>query len=474
MVDTTGSMWDDIDAVQASARQIIEAIFDPARDLLDSRIALVEYNDPYTSVMMPFTQQPDPQDRKTAAVAAINNLYADGGDDFEELTFTGLLRALNGDAGTWRSEAVSRKIVLFGDATAKDAYLAPLVYALALGQGVSVHSGAAAFSLADTAQPDEPLPTQIGSLRLSSSQVSDGLALTTLSTAATDSAAPVTVQIFTVAIGGYFGTVDEFAQIASNTSGRAFLADGSGDLVDTLLTIINLPIYSISAFVDSVQEGDSGSTNVTFRIDRDQSASASVVAIGRAGTVSDDDVAGIPSTLSFSPGEAFKSFSVSVLGDHAVEPDEVLRLLINSVSEPATYGGSGAQLTILNDDAPPLHEVLGTPGRDKLVGTAGADLIRSLGGSFETLTGLDGSDRFVFGAETRNGLRERDTISDYQVGSDAIVLEGGTGVASIRSSTSGAVVFLDGDGDAIYVNGVGVNAENVTIIGVAAFDIYGG
>jgi hypothetical protein len=52
------------------------------------------------------------------------------------------------------------------------------------------------------------------------------------------------------------------------------------------------------------------------------------------------------------------------------------------------------------------------------------------------------------------------------VGRDVIVLADGTVVASIRTTTTGAVVFLEGDNDAIYVNGPGVNAENVTLVGV--------
>jgi Ca2+-binding RTX toxin-like protein len=75
-----------------------------------------------------------------------------------------------------------------------------------------------------------------------------------------------------------------------------------------------------------------------------------------------------------------------------------------------------------------------------------------------------GEDVFVFGAETSNGLRERDLIEDYEVGIDSIRLEAGASVASIRETSSAVVVFLEGDNDAIYVRGGGVTKDNLDIV----------
>ena len=61
-------------------------------------------------------------------------------------------------------------------------------------------------------------------------------------------------------------------------------------------------------------------------------------------------------------------------------------------------------------------------------------------------------------------MRERDVILDYEVGLDSIVLEGGASVGSIRQASSQVVVFLEGDGDAIYVRGDGVTADNLAIV----------
>ncbi len=472
VVDTTGSMWDDIGAVKSSAGAIIEAIFDPARNMLNSRFAVVEYNDPFTGVVLPFTDQPDPDDRKAAALAGINSLSAFGGGDFPELTYSGLLKALDGSAGDWRSDALSRKIVLFGDATAKDAYLAPVVYALALGRGVDLAGSLSGGLLSD----GEALAEQLPGLVKSDETLAPGLSLTTLGgdlvASALGSPTTVPVQIFTVAIGSFGPTISQFAEIARETNGAAFLAGSADDLVEALLAVITLPIYTLVVTTPSVSEGNSGEKQVEFRLVRDNVDRDAVVNLGRDGTADDADVSGVPDSVAFAAGEAEKRFLVTVQGDTTLEPDEILRLFIESVSIPATYGGTGARLTITNDDVA-LNIITGTAGRDVLQGTAGDDEIHSLGGSFDTITGGPGADRFVFGAETRNGVRERDTITDYEVGRDVIVLGDGTVVASIRTTTTGAVVFLAGDNDAIYVNGPGVNAENITVVGVAELLDFG-
>ena len=113
---------------------------------------------------------------------------------------------------------------------------------------------------------------------------------------------------------------------------------------------------------------------------------------------------------------------------------------------------------------PHFNEILGTTGRDNIIGTPANDRISSLSGNVDQMTGGAGADIFVFGAETVNGIRERDIILDYAVGVDSILLEDGATVGSIRQTTSGVVVFLEGDQDAIYVQGDGVLVGNLTFI----------
>ncbi len=137
VIDTTGSMGDDIDEVKASATDIIDAIFDEDNSILNSRVSVVGYNDPGTNTFLSFTDQPKIEDRKAAALAAINSISVGGGGDFPELVYSGLIRSLDGSAGEWREEAIARRIILFGDAPAKDTSLLSQVFTLAADVGVS-------------------------------------------------------------------------------------------------------------------------------------------------------------------------------------------------------------------------------------------------------------------------------------------------------------------------------------------------
>jgi Ca2+-binding RTX toxin-like protein len=117
-----------------------------------------------------------------------------------------------------------------------------------------------------------------------------------------------------------------------------------------------------------------------------------------------------------------------------------------------------------------INIITGDAGSDQLRGTDGPDVIASGSGSYDRISGGGGADQFIFGAETRNGIRERDVILDYEVGEDSIVLIDGSMVRDIRQTSSSVVVLLDGDYDAIYVRGEGVTADNLTIFTDAEFD----
>lgn len=448
VIDTTGSMADDIGAVKSRSASIIDAVFDPDRGLLDSRIAVVGYNDPTTETILPFTDQENPQDRKDAALAAIQRITVSGGGDLPELTYQGLLRALDGRAGEWREDARARKIVLFGDALAKDAELAPLVYAKARNLDVET-------------------PAQVGAARGDASgAISDGVTVTSFASVEADPETGVEtvvpVQIFTVAIGGFEGTGAEFEEIASATGGAAFRAADASEIVDALLEVIALPIYSITAEVARVEEGDGGARAVEFTVSRDAAGAAAVVELARLGTVDDADVSGVPTSVALAEGEAETTFMVRVEGDDDAEGDETLVLDLVSVSEPATFGAVRASLLILDDEG--ASEIVGTDEADDLVGSDGPDILRGLGGAYDRMTGGGGPDDFVFGEQARNGARERDVIRDFEVGVDRIVLEDGAAVGAVRAASGGVTVFLVGDGDAIYVRGDGVTPDNLALV----------
>ncbi|WP_136636740.1 ExeM/NucH family extracellular endonuclease [Pseudooceanicola onchidii] len=118
-------------------------------------------------------------------------------------------------------------------------------------------------------------------------------------------------------------------------------------------------------------------------------------------------------------------------------------------------------------DTPEATIIVGEGDRDRLVGTEGADIIVSGEGRYETMTGLGGADVFVFGAEALNGMRERDTITDFEVGVDAIGLMSGVTVAEIREAGPNVIIYLEdpsGFDDAIHIRGEGLTASNITII----------
>ena len=331
VIDTTGSMADDIDAVKASATEIIDAIFDSERGLNDSRVAVVGYNDPTTETILSFTNQNDISDRQSAALSAINSISVFGGGDFEELTYTGLLRALDGGAGEWRSDAAARKIVLFGDATAKDTDLRDDVIALAANLGVDLGSSTLSS--------------------LSTVDITEDISLTTLNSVSASTALPIPVQIFTVAIGSDSGAIDEFDAIAEDTGGAAFQSADATEIVDTLLEIINLPIYTLSSSTVSVIEGDSGQTLIDITIQRDVSGSPSDVTLSLSGATDSNDASLSSQTVSFATNELSQTVQLVIEGDIEFEDNETAIVSITGVTEPATLGTTSVVVTIEDDDA---------------------------------------------------------------------------------------------------------------------------
>ena len=219
VIDTTGSMADDIAAVKARANDITNSIFDR---FPNSRIAVVGYNDPGTNTFLSFTNQPSIEDRKTAAINAINSISVEGGGDFPEAVNAGLLRALGGGAGEWREEAAARRIILFGDAPPKDNHLRSQVLALASDLGTSVSSSA-----------------------ITTSSLASGASLTSFEVTTTNeegTTSTVPVEIFTIQIGNDPTTAQDFASLATSTGGEAFNAANASEVVDRLIEAIETPI----------------------------------------------------------------------------------------------------------------------------------------------------------------------------------------------------------------------------------------
>ncbi|MGD8499622.1 MAG: right-handed parallel beta-helix repeat-containing protein, partial [Phycisphaerales bacterium] len=124
-IDTTGSMWDDIDAVKAASLEIIDRI---AAANSDFRIAVVDYRDfpedPYGSpgVDYPFNDVLGFETDVAAIQAGIDALALGAGADWRESVYSGLMHVIDGNSlGGWRNEPdVARAIILIGDAPPHD------------------------------------------------------------------------------------------------------------------------------------------------------------------------------------------------------------------------------------------------------------------------------------------------------------------------------------------------------------------
>ncbi|MFZ0034545.1 MAG: papain-like cysteine protease family protein [Sedimentisphaerales bacterium] len=124
LIDSTGSMTDDIDDVKALSLTLIDGLTENYKDL---RIAVVDYRDNpecaecgelgvdyITNVDTTFTT-----DANTAK-DAINAITIGNGMDWPEAVFSAVIRTMSGtEIGGWRKDA-ERRIILMGDAPGHD------------------------------------------------------------------------------------------------------------------------------------------------------------------------------------------------------------------------------------------------------------------------------------------------------------------------------------------------------------------
>lgn len=114
VVDTTGSMHDDIDAVKSEMRVILDHL--RSRNP-DSRVGVVAYRDIHDAFLTRTVLFLSAEDWRIEA--AIAGIKVDGGDDWREHVYAGINTALDGQP--WRPGA-SQHIILMGDAPPHDDY----------------------------------------------------------------------------------------------------------------------------------------------------------------------------------------------------------------------------------------------------------------------------------------------------------------------------------------------------------------
>lgn len=350
VIDTTTSMEDDIDRVKQQSAVLVNEIFQSSGDQNNTRFAVVGYHDTVSpSVLLEFTEQETADERRTAAINAINgiSLIDAGNEDLPEKTYTGILAALK-NLGPWRPDAKLRQIVVFGDAEAKDKDLRDEVERLSQDSSVDIDLNL----LAQTIQRTE---------------VADGINMTSFVAQSTsDSAAtPVPVQIFTVAIGTDPAVLADFAEIAEIGRGGAFTVDDETQLVDTLLEAINPPIFTVRATQGEILELDGGMMEIEFSVSRSDVEGPAAVSLSLAGTVNSSEIISAPEEVVFADSEEIKTVTVTVRGDTRPELNETVVLVLENTDIPSSFVASQATVTIIDNDPIPeglLNSGFESPG----------------------------------------------------------------------------------------------------------------
>jgi Ca2+-binding RTX toxin-like protein len=419
VIDTTGSMFDDIDAVKARSGEIINAIFEGERGVLNSRVAVVGYNDPATNTFLSFTDQPKIADRKTAAIGAINSISVGGGGDFPEAVNAGLIRALSGGAGTWRKEAIARRIILFGDAPPKDTELRAQVLTLAADVGVSV--------------PSSPLRATSIEGDIETSSLTSGLTVTRFAMTAVGSDGSLIttpVEIFTVLIGNDPTTTADFTSLASATGGKTFNSADASGVVDALIAAIvtppiptnKVPIAQNDAA--TTQQNKAVSINV---LSNDSDPDGDKLAIKGFVQASKGTVAQSGDSLIYTPNQQsnptvgfIDSFDYTLSDGKGGISTATVSVAVGKTQD----GGNGNDILV----GTPGDDVLfGGNGKDNLTGGLGNDVLTGGNGDDtlfgglgnDTLTGGNGSDLFKLALGDGTDL-----ITDFKKGSDTLGLIG--------------------------------------------------
>lgn len=265
------------------------------------------------------------------------------------------------------------------------------------------------------------------------------------------------------------------------------------------------PVYSIQTETSEITEGDSGQTQVSFTIVRDDTTAAATVEVTMLGAVDADDVATLVQTLDLGVGEASGEVTFAFLGDEGYEFDEIALATITSISIPAFTEIDEAAVNIINDDRPVgtraddlliglsdgdvvdggagRDTIRGEAGRDDLTGGRGADDLFGGGGN-DSLTGQGGRDELFGGrgADLLDGGGGRDEMLG-EIGNDRLnggggrdKLNGGVGADDLSGGRGGDSLrggggrdALQGDGGADTLNG-GTGADQLS--GGAGRDVF--
>ncbi len=230
VIDTTGSMSDDIAEVKENMKEYLD---DLDASGMDYRIAIVDYRDfaeRSVSIDYPYKVQLDFTDNYDDILAGINGLNLGHGGDYEETICSALIDGL--DEVSWRNDA-GKAAILMGDAPALD----PEPYT-----GYTKEQAVNKLLHDNTAYEEKVDELSVALAGLSFSEQ-----------AATRSK----VTLFTIATSLNSEVTEDFEYLAEQTGGEQYTADDVADITDIITEIIDI-------IPDVVEDVDASNAPETF------------------------------------------------------------------------------------------------------------------------------------------------------------------------------------------------------------------
>ncbi len=218
-IDVSGSMGDEIAAVQQSAQQIVESIFGTDQMPLNSRFAIITFND--TGALrteLQFTDQDSIAARKQAAIDAINQVSILGGG-VEPLNGA-VLSAAQGDAGPWLAGATANRVIVFSDEPAGDP---------------GVRAAAVAAMNALNLTYEQPLTPS--NANTPGSNFFEEVENTITPPTPTGSG-----SVYPVIVGGSSSAANDAQDLASQTGGQVIQAQSATEIVNALLQVTSTQV----------------------------------------------------------------------------------------------------------------------------------------------------------------------------------------------------------------------------------------
>jgi Ca2+-binding RTX toxin-like protein len=272
-------------------------------------------------------------------------------------------------------------------------------------------------------------------------------------------AAGETAKTVTVLVNGDTTIEANEAFTVTLSGASAGLSLGTSSAAATIITDDFQRAVSVAPVLASANEGNSGTTSLTFQVSLDGASSSAqsvdfAVAGSGASPADSLDFSGLTQgTVSFAAGETSKLVTINVAGDTAYEANEAFNFTLLNQTSGLTLGTSSTTGTILNDDAapPPATNITDTY-HSQIVATQSSTY-----GAYNAQAALD--DNALSFNHTQNGADEWINLNlggEFDVSSVQITNRSAGG-----ARLDGAVVqLLDGSGNVVHSFAPITGAEN--------------